>query len=292
MDELRALGADAAVAEAVAALNAAFPGIVSPQGRIGAVAAEKAGEFLGLKGKADMAQSRADAVDARLSHLANRIEQEQKTGAFFANAPRTLAVLKALQDAMVSKEVLYPEAFEPVVQPGPVMMGYGYQQPKQFNSRRGHLPQNALQSESLGCFTIGAMKGRSPSNLYVDFNFSSFGPSVPGEIRAQLATIIGDNPQRAQDEINAWLSAFPEYLDDARFAVAGAKSLAKATDAKMSSLISNVSASVSDLDAATTDARVFSKTQTEEGKKVSALGAVKKWLDEVADHLRKNGFVS
>ncbi len=148
-----------------------------------------------------------------------------------------------------------------------------------------------MRDENLSHFTIGALKGKSQSDLYVDFGFSRF-HSISDAVRAQLASIVGDDVRQAQNEINAWLSAFPEYFNRAGFAVAGAESLARATDAKLSSLLTNVSASISDLDAATSDARVFAKTQAEEGKKVSALGTVKKWLDEVADHLRVRGFVS
>ncbi len=137
IEELNALSADVAAAEAVAALNKAFPGVVSAQGRIGTVPNGRETEFLGLKGKADSAQSRADAVSVRLSHLASRIEQEQKTGAFFGNAPKTLAVLKALQDAVVSKETLYPEAFAPTQpQAGMMHMAYAYP-PKLYNAFGG-----------------------------------------------------------------------------------------------------------------------------------------------------------
>ncbi len=274
------------------ALDTAFPGIVSDTGSIiGVVDETRAVEFLRLKRAADLESAMAKAGHARLANLADRIATEERTAAFCDRAPRVLKVVDGLVHTMLPKEVVYKAAFDaPGTGMQPSGYGYAYHQPRFGRDKT----RDQLGDESLANFTVGVRLGQ----LYLDLSglerfLKAASPiSNLAYVREQLTGIVGTDAAAVQAQVNDFLAAFPTFVNDAKLAVSAAENAQRAADVRLASLMARKPVDIAGLETGTSESETYARIKTEEGRKASAFATVQKWLDELAEHLRKNGFVS
>ncbi len=142
-------------------------------------------------------------------------------------------------------------------------------------------------------FTIGVNKN---SQLYLNLSYWKKVPALKPHaemIQDAFTRIVGSDFLVVEKEVNGWMNAFSGFLEEVTCASSVAEVQTQIISARLSSILSRVGhVDVSRVAETTAELEFWAQSHSTESRKAKALKVVKNWFDEIAEHLRKNGYVS
>jgi len=274
------------VTAAKTALDQEFRGFVAADGKILKVPTQNVDNFIALKAQVDKEEALVEADRAILESLLAGVQDNQRMFTFCRRAPRVLDFLGRLSGTVLSKRDVY----------GAAMGQFNQQpqfQPQVFQPRvfgRGQLLRDLVDQPLLDFVAAVGPNGNiiiKSGNADIE-KLSCMGVNADF-IKGQIAAILG--AAGTVQEFNDWLAAFPQFVVDTQTAYQAIKNQVKASTAKLQAL-RNGPVDIAELGNATTELRTFRKISDEKAEEVTVFTAVKIWLDDMAEHLRKKGLVS